>query len=486
MKSTIIIIIPFKCLLIAYNIGDINSIIGEGSYILTNAFKNVTHLIHNVFYNGYHIDIPKFKEGININKLSLLDLNNKSNNINMWDKILKNPRTLHISSKNIYLYNIPFLGVMLALLNIFINSSLGLGEKVKGDSKSLSRVYLDHLIKYLITFVCFVFKPLKKFLFKKKYLKKGLYKKKYLNKKKSLKKKNYLDKLWNNWYIDSIRNFTRNFSVFMNNSTENDQENNNLPANNNAGNNQQNNNLPANNNAENNQQNIIWRLEDEDYVQLDRNINSRTFLELFRNQQQGVQQDLINTNLRTLVGTGINITWEQTGPRSSDNILPNFNLIAETRMLGSTVLYPDGRLDLFYGRHYEIIANEYEGENSFSFSVNYGDSSELLNNHNAVGNRLEFIIHDFHVNFRAIEHFIFFLEYEIHLMQQARSHLINGNLNAEIYTYNGIEGQHWVIHDFYHYLTLLPDFDIQLSRRLTILGYLRSILLHMESINNNQ
>jgi len=165
-------------------------------------------------------------------------------------------------------------------------------------------------------------------------------------------------------------------------------------------------------------------------------------LELFRNQQQGVQQDLINTNLRTLVGTGINITWEQTGPRSSDNILPNFNLIAETRMLGSTVLYPDGRLDLFYGRHYEIIANEYEGENSFSFSVNYGDSSELLNNHNAVGNRLEFIIHDFHVNFRAIEHFIFFLEYEIHLMQQARSHLINGNLNAEIYTYNGIEGQH--------------------------------------------
>ena len=110
---------------------DMNYFIEDYTYLLNNALQEGISLVNNTFKNSSNIDLPKFKEAFDITKPTFLDLSKTTlDKTGVWDKITKNPRPLINPVPNLHLNNIPFLGVGLGVVTVFINSGLGLSERL--------------------------------------------------------------------------------------------------------------------------------------------------------------------------------------------------------------------------------------------------------------------------------------------------------------------------------------------------------------------
>lgn len=397
---------------------DVNYFIEHCTILLNNAFQEGMSLLNNTLKNGSNINLPKFKEGFDITKPTFLDLSKTTlDNTIVWDRIIKNPRPFIYSGPNLHLKNIPFLGVSLGVVTIFINNGLGFSERVWSGLEGTINFLHSKLIKYSYT-VYNSFKTILnniKFLIKKFY---GCF----------FNTKNDHNRLCNNQYINSvIENFQRNFLVF-----------------------------PSTLGS------FIANTTTDYTISLEITLNQNII-----NLQQNFYQDLITGHVESLIGRAITFNWNR----------PN-NLLNVTNLPYQLIERVE-RNDTLYN-YFDFIFDVYSLEQSFQLTVDFGINS-LSNNFFNVGNVYNLNIYDFGENWRGLNFFITFLEVEIESMQQAHASLIRGGTNVELFTFNGEMGMTWTIRDFNHLLDMYNDFNTQLNKKLVVLQFLKSIKSYMES-----
>jgi len=327
---------------------------------------------------------------------------------------------------------------------------------------------------------------------------------------------------------NSTENNQNNNDLPVNNNAENVQDNNDLPVNNNAENVQDNNDLPVNNNAENVQGNDVWRIQDGNYIQLDPSIPTTllnyglgTNLQQTPFQRQEMnrrllqrgwggllqrqwdaslinpdriwEQDLNSTNIRSFIGTNVQFWWPELDPIANraassnylpigqfpENLLPNRDLITNISLIRDRWIDVIERDDTLYDNYYPVLEARYRGQDCFIFQADFGQNS-LVDNLSHINNTYSFTIYDFPINYGALQHLIILLEFEIHQMEQARIRLMNGNLNADIFTYDGEFAENWNIHDYRQLLAMNPDLELQINRKIIVLRFLRNLLLLMQ------
>jgi hypothetical protein len=464
MKKTILYISIFSSGHFIYFI-DVELIIQHGTSLLSNALQEGTNLL-NTFINNSNIHIPKFKEGFDISKpIFLGSAKTTSDGLSStWDSIINKPRPILYCGPKLHFYNLPFLGLSLAVLNITVNYGLGYAERVRGGFSGIISILQKNLTKliYIYNGIKKIFCDLK-LTNKKKYLNK-------INKKNNIcsyKTKNYFDTTWNNEYINKVvDNSQRDFLVYSssvdNNELSQDDNNNDI---NNSVFTQINNDNIVNNNSEASSINItIENIGDlnignvvvytDEYMQEIIEGNGITFLD------NTVIPHLINN----LVGTSILFDW------NGSNLIIYMN-----HMPSETVVYPSDRGNSAYDS-YTSLSDSYLLGESLQFTALFGPNIVATTLPGA-DNNLHLNIYDFGANHRGLIFFIVLLNSVMENNRIGYSTLVEGGRDVEMYSFNGDFVSTWTISDINELNERFPDFITQLNRRFIVLHILQLILI---------
>lgn len=399
---------------------DMNYFIEDYTYLLNNALQEGISLVNNTFKNSSNIDLPKFKEAFDITKPTFLDLSKTTlDNTGVWDKITKNPRPLINPVPNLHLNNIPFLGVGLGVVTVFINSGLGLSERLWSGMEGVIDFFCSKLTKYGHTIY---------YSYKSIYNSMKSFNKKFYSNFFNIKKN--FNELWNNQYINSIiKDFQKNFLIYPSSLGES-----------------------------------VAHKTSEYTISSEIRLNQDSI-----NTEQTFYQNLITARVRSFVGTLVNFNWNR----------PNDILNITT--LPDKYVQRAERDDTSYD-YYDILLDHYSLQESFQLRVDFGTNS-LSSHFLHVGNVYNLNIYDFSDNWRALQYYITFLEIEIESMQEAHANLIRGHENIELFTFNGQEALTWNIRDFNELLDMYDDFNTQLNKKLVVLQFLNSVRSYMRSIS---
>jgi hypothetical protein len=468
MKKTILYISILSSGHFIYFI-DVELIIQHGTYFLSNAFQEGTNLL-NTFTNNSYIHIPKFKEAFDISKPTFLDVAKTTSDgiSSTWDSIINNPRPILYSGPKLHFYNIPFLGLSLAVLNITVNYGLGYAETVWGGFSGIISILQKNLTKFIYN----IYNGIKKMFCdlkltnKKKYLNK-------INKKNnicSFKTKSYFDTTLNNEYINRVvDNSQRDFLVYSSSVDNNElsQDDNNNDINNSVFTEINNDNI-VNNNSEASSINItienIGNLNignvvvyTDEYMQEVIQGNGITFLD------STVIPHLINN----LVGTSILFDW------NGSNLIIYMN-----NMPSETVVYPSDRGDSA-DDSYTSLSDSYLLGESLQFTAHFGPNT-VATTFPGADNILHLNIYNIGANNRGLFFFILFLHSAMEDNIIGYSTLVQGGRDVVMYSFNGYEVSTWTVSDINELNESFPDFITQLNRRFIVLHILQLILIQYD------